>query len=144
MDDLRTRTGDKSQYVRRLFAEVEADTAIPSILEALDMYGRMGRFYYLDLLGEAPQTWESPDAYWDRIEAAALESPGLSSKQSMAVAAPTDPALWDDLRCSINESIATSIEKLWTMIAVAGRNHALGETGRVLGFEIHPDAVGRQ
>lgn len=144
MDDLRKRTEDKSQYVRRIFAEVEEDAVISPILEALDMYGRMGRFYYLDMLGEAPQTWESPDAYWDRIEATALRDPQLSLKESLAITAMTDSALWDDLRASLNARVANSIENLWTVIAVAGRNHAFGEAGRVLGFEVHPESVGRQ
>ncbi|GAA1811420.1 hypothetical protein GCM10009749_20580 [Agromyces neolithicus] len=45
---------------------------------------------------------------------------------------------------ALDSGHARSVYWLWEMTAVCGRNHALGETGRTFGFEVHPDAVGRQ
>ena len=63
MNELRARAAVKSQYVRELVAEVDNDPVVAPIIEALDLYGRMGRFYYLDHLGDAPQA-VSPDHAW--------------------------------------------------------------------------------
>ncbi|WP_139187392.1 hypothetical protein [Pseudarthrobacter chlorophenolicus] len=57
---------------------------------------------------------------------------------------PLKSAPWDHLHTSINKRIADTVERLWMMIAVCGRNHALGDAGTIFGFEVHPDAVGRQ
>lgn len=61
MDELRKRTASKSLYVRALITEVNSDPLVVPIMDALDMYGRMGRFYNLDQLGDHPQP-VSPDA----------------------------------------------------------------------------------
>lgn len=142
--ELRARTANKSEYVRGLLAQVEADPVIPPTIAALDAYGRSGRFYHLDLLGDAPQSWESPDAYWQKIETAALADPGVGAAYAAAMAEISNGALWDVFLAALNGRIAASIEALWLMIAVCGRNHALGETGGVFGFEVHAGAVGRQ
>ena len=144
MDELRVRTADKSEYVRGLFAEVEADPVIVPLIVALDMYGRMGRFYYLDLLGDQPQVWESPDTFWQRIESAAIADPVLAAMYTEAMEQVSNNDLWDASHRALNELIAASLERLWVMVAVVGRNHALGETGGTFGFEIHPGATGRQ
>ncbi|WP_026041039.1 hypothetical protein [Arthrobacter sp. TB 23] len=142
--ELHVRTADKSDYVRGLLDEVQGDPVIPPLIAALDMYGRMGRFYHLDLLGDDAQQWESPDGYWQEIETAALIEPELAATYAAAIAEVSNNQAWDRFYTSLNERIALAIERLWIMIAVSGRNHALGETGGAFGFEVHPDAVGRQ
>ena len=144
IEELHVRTADKSDYVRGLLTQVRADPVIPPLIAALDMYGRMGRFYYLDLLGDDPQKWEGPDGYWERIEAAAITEPELAAAYATATTDVSNNQVWDRFYRALNERIAIAIERLWIMIAVCGRNHALGETGGVFGFEVHPDAVGRQ
>ena len=143
LDELRTRTADKSQYVRGLVAEVDADPVVLPVIEALDLYGRMGRFYYLDQLGDDPQP-VSPDDAWQKIESAALTDPDVAALHQRTIDNVGDNEVWDVFIRALNERIVTSVERVWIMIAVCGRNHALGETGRAFGFEVHPDAVGRQ
>ncbi|MFY1659315.1 hypothetical protein [Micromonospora sp. WMMD1274] len=144
LTELHSRTVDKSLYVCELVAEVEADPVVPPLVEALDTYGRMGRFYYLDQLGGCPQPWMSPDAAWQQIQSAALADPAVAATYSDATVDIGNNEAWDRFIGALNERIATAIEQVWIMIAVCGRNHALGETGRTFGFEVHPDAVGRQ
>lgn len=141
--ELRTRTADKSLYVRGLVAEVEADAVVPHLVEALDMYGRMGRFYYLDQLGDSPQPW-SPNDAWQKIESAALTDPAIVALYHAVSADVGNNEVWNEFIRALNERIATAVERVWVMIAVCGRNQALGETGGTFGFEVHPDAVGRQ
>lgn len=143
MEELRTRTSDKSQYVRGLFAEVDADHVVLPIVEALDLYGRMGRFYYLDQLGDNPQP-VSPDDAWQKIENAAITDPAIASLYQRSIDHIGDNEVWNVFNGTLNERIATAVERVWVMIAVCGRNHALGETGGAFGFDVHPDAVGRQ
>lgn len=144
LEELGTRTVAKSLYVRDLVSEVEADTVVPPLVEALDLYGRMGRFYYLDQLGDSPQPWVSPDEAWQKIESAALTDPAVAALYQVATANVGNNEVWDEFNRALNERIATAVERVWVMIAVCGRNHALGETGGTFGFEVHPDAVGRQ
>lgn len=143
MGELRVRTANNSQYVRDLIAEIDADPVVVPVIDALDMYGQMGRFYYLDQLGEHPQA-VSPDAAWHAVEQAALVDPNVTSHYQRALENPGDKQVWDQSIGALNNRIAVAIERIWITIAVCGRNHALGETGSTFGFEVHPDAVGRQ
>lgn len=143
MNELRARTANKSEYVRGLLAEVDNDPVVVPIIEALDMYGRMGRFYYLDELGDAPQP-VSPDDAWQNIEQAALADPAVTTLYQQATRDVGDNDAWDEFIRALHERIAVTVECLWIAVAVCGRNRALGETGGTFGFEVHPDAVGRQ
>jgi hypothetical protein len=144
LEHLDFRKADMTPYVRNLLAEVQADPVIPPLIAALGRYGQGGRFYYLDLLGDSPQKWEHPDEHWQLMEEAAMLEPEIAAGYAAAMADSSNNELWDALSISIKERVALAVERLWTMIAVCGRNHAFGEAGGVFGFEVHPDAVGRQ
>lgn len=143
MAELRARTASKSAYVREVLAEVDDDQVVRPIIEALDLYGRMGRFFYLDQLGDDPQS-VSPDAAWDKIEQAALADSNVSALYQEAMGNVNDNAAWGQFTSALHERIAIAVERVWVAVAVCGRNHALGETGSTFGFEVHPDMVGRQ
>lgn len=144
MTELSQRTAASTDYVRGLLAEVEADAVVTPLIATLSRYGQSGRFYHLDRLGDTPQPWESPSAHWQRIEDAVLRDLHVGAAYRAATEDPTNRALWDYLQTLINHRIADTVERLWKAIAVCGRNHVLGETGTIFGFEVHPDAVGRQ
>lgn len=144
MAELSQRTAASTEYVRGLLAEVEADAVVIPLIATLGRYGQSGRFYHLDRLGDTPQPWESPSAYWQRMEDAVVQDRHIAAAYTAAMEDPSNNALWDHLYTAINQRIADTVERLWTMIAVCGRNHALGEAGTMFGFEVHPDAVGRQ
>lgn len=143
MAELRARAANNSLYVRELIAEVDNDQVVEPIIEALDHYGRMGRFFYLDQLGDAPQS-VSPTAAWHKVDQAALSDPNVDALFQRAMGNVNDNVVWAEFRSGLNERIATAVERVWVTVAVCGRNHALGETGSAFGFEVHPDMVGRQ
>lgn len=143
LGELHARTADSTPYVRGLVEEVEKDQVVAPIVAALDLYGRGGRFYNLDELGGHSQPI-SPGAAWQEIEAAVLLDPAVQALFQRAMADTSDGAIWAEMTEALHERIAVSVERLWTAVAVCGRNHVLGETGRAFGVEVHPDAVGRQ
>lgn len=140
--ELRARTTNGTQYVRGVLAKVDEDTLIEPIIEALDMYGRMGRFYYLDRLGNAPQK-VSPEEAWQKIEEAALADPNVAVSYRRVLDDVGNNDVWDGFMSVLNHRIAVAVETLWIAIAVCGRNRVLGEAGTRFGFEVHPEAVGR-
>ncbi len=73
--ELRERTRTKSQYVRGLLAEVEADSVVSPVIEALDMYGRRRRF-------TTSTSSVSPDDAWQKIELVALTDPDVAALYS--------------------------------------------------------------
>lgn len=143
MNELQARIEGKSHYLRELVTRADNDPVVAPIIEALNLYGRMGRFYYLDQLGDAPQAI-SPETAWQKIEQCALADPKVAVLHRQATQNVGDSQAWDELACALRQRIATAVECIWVSIAVCGQNHVLGETGVVFGFEIHPDAVGRQ
>ena len=141
MSELHQRTMDKSPYVRGLVTAVGLDPVIPPLLGALDAYGQMGRFYYLDLLGGQGQAGLRPDEAWDRVTAVARSNSAAESLETRLI---DDNNAWREYRGAINERIAGAIEGIWTTIVTCGRSGVLGDTGTYFGFEIHPHLVGNQ
>lgn len=143
LSELQTRTATGTPYIRGLVAEIERDQLVAPIVVALDLYGRGGRFYNLDELGGHSQP-TSPGTAWQEIEDAVLLDPAVQALFQRAMTDTSDGAIWGEMTQVLHEQIAASVERLWIAIAVCGRNHVMGETGRVFGVEVHPDAVGRQ
>jgi hypothetical protein len=138
------RTATSSDYVRDLVAGVLADPVLPPLLAALDRYGMSGRFYNLDMLADAQQVDPDPARMWDAAEQAVLNDPSIAELQRVATERLSDDEAWDSFYSAVQGHTADSIERLWLMISRVGINHALGTTGATLGWEIAPDAVGRQ
>lgn len=131
-----------SQYVRDLLAGVDSDPVWPPVRRALDAYGRSGRFYYLDILGEKPQVWQNPRDLWQEAETAAVQSDdAIRAVYSRAIEENSQP-LFDEVVDRLHHLMADSIERWWEMITVLGRNGLLGSMGRNFGFETHPNSAG--
>ncbi|KQQ19990.1 hypothetical protein ASF48_13930 [Rathayibacter sp. Leaf299] len=142
-EKLRAGIGDKSSYAQGWFAKVETDPVWPILLDALDAYGRSGRFYNLDLLADEPQSWDSPSAQWTLVENCAIDaSPELQALRDAGFAG--DMAAFNRLTRGTNTAIADSLHRWWEAIAVLGRHGLMGEHNKAFGFEVHPNAVGRQ
>lgn len=144
MASILDRTIDSSDYVKSLVAGVTDDPVLPALLAALDRYGMSGRFYNLDMLADSPQVDPDPARMWDAAEQAALGHPGIANLQRIAMERLSDNGAWDSFYSAVQGHTADSIERLWMMISRVGINHALGVTGATLGWEVAPDAVGRQ
>lgn len=143
MGAIRDRSRARSQYVRDWVGSVDDDLCVPPLITALGEYGTRSRFYYLDRLAESPQL-RDPRHAWEEVLSTALKDPVVAEMYARATADVRNGDLWDELGVAQNRRVAQSIERLWTMIAVAGRNYCLGPTGAVFGFEVHPSAVGSQ
>jgi hypothetical protein len=100
---------------------VAQDPVVPAVIEALNLFGDAGRFYFLDVLAEAPQPGDSPQALWTDL--------------TSAIAAK-DPALLADLRSGenadrarrrINETIVDAMTAWWELYAAAWRTGAIGQ-----------------
>ena len=144
MAQIRARTVNGTDYVQSLVATVDDDLVLRPLLAALDRYGRSGRFYNLDMLADSPQTDTNPAHMWDEAERAVLSDPAIAQLQQIATSRANDNDAWDNFYAAVQGRMADSIEGCWQMISRIGINHALGVTGAALGWEIAPDAVGRQ
>lgn len=142
MDGLRPRTADKSRYVRGLLADVDADPVLVPMVEVLTIYGQMGRFYYLDLLGDAPQVAD-PEPAWDEVTRAARDDGTVELLFNTALKRTGDNQAWEEFGLAVRERIAAAVERVWVMVAVCGQNHALGSTGAQFGDGVRPGATGR-
>lgn len=144
MHAIARRTNGSTAYVAGLIEEVESDPVLRPLLAALDRYGKSGRFYNLDMLADSPQVEPDPSRLWDAAEQAALNDSTIIDLQRVATERVTDNDAWDAFYAAVQGHTADSIERLWQMISRIGINHALGTTGATLGWEIAPEAVGRQ
>lgn len=140
-DSLRVRVSTSSDYVRGLVAIVDNDAVVPPLIACLDMYGRQGRFHYLDTLAEDPPKWAGPESYWRDIEKAAQNEPEVAS---LFPSHTNDQAAWDAYLLALRGRIADSARGIWLTVTACGRNGVLGELGRTFGFEAHPNMVGTQ
>ena len=131
---LATREGPS--FVHGLVEVVRADAVWPRLLDALDAYGRSGRFYYLNALAESTQPWESPTALWDATEQAAIAQ---HAEIRALLGGPTEAL--NRLPVALHHAVADSLLQWWTMVAWSARHGALGDRGRQFGFEAHPDSA---
>lgn len=139
------RGKEYEEFISGLLQTLEDDPVWPAILDALDRYGQSGRFYYLDLLGDNPQSFENPARIWDDAENIAVDSNAeLEAMRSRALNDLQDQGLWDNFVAALNTAIADSIHRWWEVICVLGRHGVLGDDNKAFGFEAHPDSVGRQ
>lgn len=139
----RDRTAGDDIDLSDPLAEVEHDPVVAPIIDALDMYGNQGRFYYLDHLGDSTQA-VSPDQVWQHIEDAAMTDPRVAALYRDEHRDPRDSEAWDRAGQALRERTAIALERVWIVVAVSGRHRVLGETGTTFGFEVHPEFVGRQ
>jgi hypothetical protein len=127
-------------YVDQALTAVENDAVWPTLVAALNRYGKEGRFYYLDALAENPQREESPQSYWDAAERAALQTePDLNSLYERMI---SDFSLSEEFYERLNARIADSLQRWWDLIAMAAVHGVLGERGKAWGHGIR--AIGPQ
>jgi hypothetical protein len=127
-------------FVDNALSAVDADPVWPSLVAALDRYGREGRFYYLDALADNPQREESPQVFWEATERAALDTePELRDLFTRML---SDFSLSDEFYCRLNERVADSLQRWWDLVAMAGVQGVIGARGKAWGHEIR--SVGRQ
>ncbi|WP_415394215.1 hypothetical protein ACMTN4_00025 (plasmid) [Rhodococcus globerulus] len=143
LDELDRRTSGGPRYIRELLDTVRGDPIIPVVIDCVDAYGREGRYFYLDALAGKTHSRSSPHESWRAIEAKVFDDVSAATQRLQAARARTDNEQSRDQN-AVGDRIAQSVTDVWTLIAMCGIQHFLGETGAVFGREIHPRAVGRQ
>jgi hypothetical protein len=113
--ELHARAADKSPYVRGLLADVEADDVVVPLINALDIYGAQGRFFYLDRLSDSPQR-DDPDAAWQEIEHAAFADPTVDDLYRLAMRSIPTP--W-----GLSESRSVGVSRFDEVVLCAERRH---------------------
>lgn len=144
LGQLADRATGKSAYVKGLLSAVSDDPVVAELLSALDIYGRAGRFYYLDIPASAPQDWIGPNDAWTAIENAAQKDDVVAALQVRAFDNVEDDVAFDALLAAINQRISTSVETVWDAIVACGKNYMMGRAGEVIGFEADGAMTGRQ
>lgn len=144
MDEIRQHTASRGEYLRGLVAAVDADPVLQPLLEVLDRYGRSGRFYNLDMLGDAPQRELAPEAMFDAVERAVRADPEVAETFTAAMADVSDQAAWEAFYATSRRRIARSMDEAWQMLSRAGMHGVFGELGNFLGADLRADSVGRQ
>lgn len=118
-------------YMRRLLAEVEQDQRVNLILATMARYATDGRFYNLDLLGDAQQPEPAPQEIWAGVEQAVWRDiDGLSTNLGS-----------DDFQAvvrQVNEEIATSVEAWWNLYFRAWIQGIIGPNAKQWSGQISP------
>ncbi|WP_298745504.1 hypothetical protein [uncultured Microbacterium sp.] len=127
-------------YVRAALEAVDSDPVWPSLVTALNRYGREGRFYFLDALADNPQREESPQSFWDATERVALENEVELNELFHRMI--SDYSLSDEFSRRLNERIAGSLQRFWDLVAMAGVQGVLGDRGQGWGHDFK--IIGRQ
>ncbi|MFG1723225.1 hypothetical protein ACGFII_31860 [Micromonospora chalcea] len=77
-DLLNLNRGTAPGDVQEKAAQVDGDKVLAVALAALERFGDTGRFYFLDSLGEQPQTERAPHFLWlDMVSEIMTAEPGL-------------------------------------------------------------------
>jgi hypothetical protein len=141
-DYLRTWASTQGKgYVGTLVTAVDNDPVWPLLALTLDAYGRSGRFYHLDTLGERPQAWESPANMWDAAERACIEHcVDLSAREAQTVGTGTNGASEEFLRL-VHARLADSVVGWWHMVVRAGMHGAFGPKGKAFGSDCEPGSA---
>ncbi|MFC5370760.1 hypothetical protein [Arcanobacterium bovis] len=122
------------QYVKDALHELERDPLWPLILDTLDRYGKSGRFYYLDALGDNPQTQESPKDYWEKVENKVIEmDPSLQDLLHRYI---SRECRREEYIQTLTAKIAESLETWRELIAVAAKQGVLGDRAKTLGCDL--------
>lgn len=127
-------------YVCVALEAVDSDPVWPSLVTALNRYGREGRFYFLDALADNPQREESPQSFWDATERVALENEVELNELFHRMI--SDDSLSDEFSRRLNERIAGSLQRFWDLVAMAGVQGVLGDRGKGWGDDFK--LIGRQ
>lgn len=120
--------GEHNQYVRERVEFLKSSPTLTALLNALSHYGQGGRFFNLNVLGDAKRSekYISPSEHWELIELTVLaEYPELQT------------VIDEDFEgglASIAEQIAALLDKWWFSLHRVMLNAALGPYGKQLGW----------
>lgn len=120
--------GKRTQYVEELVDFLTSSPTLTALLNALSHYGQGGRFFHLDVLGDAKRSekYMSPSEHWALIELAALAE---FSELQAAIDADLDAGL-----ALLAEQISVLLDKWWFALHRIMLNGSFGPHGKQLGW----------
>lgn len=123
-------------YLSGLLDARRHDPLWGKVIGALDRYATAGRFHGLDnLAGKNLEEDLNPHAMWQMLEVDAMSLvPSL-----VDFSAYGDNDRVDEAVAQVRNHVATSVERWWATIAQFHIIGALGDAGRLVGFECAPD-----
>jgi hypothetical protein len=105
---------------------IESDPILAVALPVLERFADKGRFYFLDSLGERPQTETAPHFMWVRlVSRLANEDPELSAKMDT-------PEGWKEGRPVVNQMIVVCLRDWWEFYRAVWMTGANGPLAREL------------
>lgn len=121
--------GTAPGWVTELAAGVDGDPVLEAVLQALERFGSEGRFYFLDMLGEHPQTQIAPHMLWQQMTTdVAIANPDLLAKlTTMDVS---------EGRLGLNAIIARSLEGWWEFYRAVWTTDVIGGQAQQFSSEI--------
>lgn len=119
-------------FAAQALGRADSDPILPKLLEILSMYGKEGRFYFLDSLSDRPQAGESPERLWDVMEQDVLDAnPQLR-------ATDLSPQAVDAQVLKVSGVIAQSLLDFWDTVSCVMKLGGLGDEAIVFGHELDP------
>ncbi|MBB2940504.1 hypothetical protein FB565_000208 [Actinoplanes lutulentus] len=110
-------------HLETLLKAVEADPVLTQVLTALERFGKTGRFFFLDALGESPQPTTSPHMLWVGMVSSIIKADPVMSARMMTQ---------EDMqsRVDLNQVIVSSLTGWWEMYRAAWTTGAIGEDAK--------------
>lgn len=123
---------EHEDLLKRMLCTVEQDQVWRHVVRTFEAYSTNGRFYHLDALAMAPLNEDrDPTTHWERAERAAI-----SRSQTLRDLSEED---WDAFEAELLATVADSIRRWWSLVALAGMHGALGACGVSFGADVLPD-----
>jgi hypothetical protein len=124
------RCGTVPGHMQERAAKIDSDNVIALALPALERFADQGRFYFLDSLGEDPQTEAAPHSLWtSMVEDVMLANPQLRPMSG-------ESASLDMSRSQVNLVIVASLRDWWEFYRVAWMTGVNGPLAKELSSAI--------
>ncbi len=126
---------EHDDLLRRMLCTVDQDVIWLGVAKTMEAYATMGRFFHLDeLAGATPDPAHDPVSQWDAAERAAIAAtPELQRLR--------ENDTWEAFEAALLATVADSIRRWWSLVALMGMHGALGTDGKSFGADVLPDGA---
>jgi hypothetical protein len=121
---LDTYPGSVPGLLTDLKRRVGADPVLPHALEALDNFGKDGRFHYLDMLASATLTEDSPQTLWISMTTA------IAQNDSDMLTDLASVEHFGRGRQRLNNTVVAALSGWWDLYMTSWRTGAIGDEAK--------------
>ena len=111
-------------HLQQRAADIDSDPVLGAVLLALERFGDTGRFYFLDSLGERPQTEPAPHFLWVGMVSDVIKNDAALSAKMM-----TAEGLREG-RPEVNRTIVRSLVEWWEFYRTVWTTGAIGDQAK--------------